>query len=962
MSLEALVNALDGLQNDSGRRQEYNAWLQEFQRSSKAWEVVYEILGSDAYPRALKIFCAQTLRNKVAFDIHQVPREARLPLKDQILLLLEQNAALLSVVGVQLCIALAAFAMQVSEWEHPVEELMARFNGIEMVPLLFEFLKVLPEEFSSSKSGMVDPALRLRRATSLVQNNAPSVLNFMMSRADVMAQSGPTQSLFFETLRPWLNEVDLPEVISSPLVDWIIAGISNEEARSAAIECLVTIISETTEVHELVVQDAIKVLFPKIIELAGIYSPQYENDPEIHRDLTRLMSEAAESWHVLIGRNPENFMPLLQAVIQCVATPNVELDTVELTFDFFDKLRTVLGEPLPGSTSGANEASREEFVPLFINLFESFIRLLEFPESFHGNLEEEEFFRDFRYDIGDMLKICSSIAGHAQTLEWCYSRLRIIVTEQRPPRHQPLEAMLFSIRAIARTVPSDENAWLPKIFELLPKLPFSEEELVQHAALMLLGRYSEWSAQHPEVIEFELEYIIAAVWSDFFEVRRAAAHAFLYLCTDASQSMVPYLPQLLQFYGTLSGRVDVESLCKYSDGLGAIISHLPPAKLEEAIMAVFAPVIERATALCNAGNSQSGNGSSLPEQEQQVAFDIQGLGSLIAMVNVPDTQEKMASGVEISAGSRAHPLVKVIEAHHELLLKLYVDFGVTNDIILESISRFAIRALFNVGVALTEFTPQLLAAVRICAESKPMSPVLFELSSAIIQCFNSRQSIPQELVQDVWNFSMGMCRALFSQSTIELLKAEGGVVDRLTTISSVTYHGFHMLCDLTVYFPHQFFASVFESAVLLSVEVFNHSWDTEALVSVSHFFDDIESFVPQYGKEPDSNIRSMIAGMIEKHGYLIVQSLFFLFLLKPDQYFENMAERLIDFAFRLAPVASVTWLQQLLMTLPPGSVSDEEKILFAQRVFQLTSSGNRGIGQELNEFVKAYVARNISPR
>lgn len=959
MSLEALVNALDGLQNDSGRRQEHNAWLQEFQRSSKAWDIVYEVLESDSFPKALKIFCAQTLRNKVAFDIHQVPRYARMPLKDQILLLLERNVALLNVVGVQLCIALAGFAMQVADWEYPVEELMTRFASVEMVPLLFEFLKVLPEEFSSLSTGMVDPAFRLRRANSLIQNNAPSVLNFMILRADIMAQNGTTQSLFFETLRPWLNEVDLPDIISSPLIDWIIDGISNDEVRSAAIECFVTIISETTEIHEFAVQDAIKVLFPRIIELAARYSPQYESDPELHRDLTRLVSEAAEAWHVLIGRDPENFMPLLQAVSQCVASPGVELETVELTFDFFDKLRTVLGEPLPGSTPPVNQVSREEYVPLFINLFESFIRLLEFPESFNGNLEEEESFRDFRYDIGDMLKICSSIAGHSRILEWCYGRLHLMVTEQRPPRPQPLEAMLFSIRAIARTVPSDENVWLPKIFAVLPKLPFCEGELVQHAALMLFGRYSEWSAQHPEIIESELEYIIKAVWSDFCEVRRAAAHAFLYLCTDASLSMLSYLPQLLQFYGTLSGRVEVESLCKYSDGIGAIISHLPPIKLNEALMAIFAPVVERATALCDSGNSQNGNGLSRPEQEQQVGFDIQGLGSLVAIVNVTDSLG--GSGIK-GAGSHAHPLIKIIGAHHKLFLKLYVEFGVTNDIILESISRFYIRALFNVGAALTEYMPELFAAVRICSDSKPMSPILFELSGAIIQCYNFRKNISQELVQEVWEFSAGMCQALFSQSTLDLLKLEGGIVDRLTTVSSVIYHSFHMLCDLAVYFPSQFFASVFESAVLLSVEVFTHSWDTEALISACHLFDDIESFTPQYGKEPDSDIRVIIAKMIEKHGYMIVHSLFFLFLLKPDEYFENLAERLIDFAFRLAPVASVSWVHQLLMTLPPGTVSDEEKVSFAQRVFQLTSAGNRGIGQELNEFVKAYVARNISPR
>lgn len=958
MSMEQLVRALEGLQNDAARRQEYNDWLQEFRRGMESWQVSYEVLESDAYPRSLKIFCAQTLRNKIIHDLHQVPRDARMHLKEQVLVLLEKNKSLLTVVGAQLCVALAAFAMQVAEWEHPVQELMARFETVEMVPLLFEFLKVIPEEFSSTRAGMVDISLRLKKSESLIRDTAPLVLNFMLSRADIMSQSGSMQCLFFETLKPWLNEVDLPDIIASPLVDWMLASVDNMDARSAAVDCLISVVKESNDVMEPVVQEAIKVLYPKLIQLAQMYQSQYEENPDLHRDLTRLFSAAAEAWHVLICKDPQNFLPLLGAVKECIATSGGDMEVVEYTFEVFDQIRTMLGERLPGSSTPLSaEIPREPFKPIFLELFQEFAKLLQFPESFYGNLEEEETFRDFRYDIGDMLKICSSILGHEEALRLCYTNLQQL-QQVHCTNWQPVEALLFAIRAIARTVPSEENEWLPTIYDLFTQMPCGDNELVKHAALMLLGRYSMWSANHPQYLGFELEYILSSVWSEHMEVRRAAAHAFLYLCTDASREHVPFLPQILEMYNSLSGNTDLESICKYSDGIGAIVNHLSGTELSSAIQILYKPVTERSMELLKQRDNSASTNNDTQAFQQQLAYDIQGLGSVVAMIATPEC--------DLNESLR-HPLVVEVKGHHELFMNLMSAYGLTSDVLLEGIARYYCRVVFNLGFNFSQELPLLLKNSNDIISAEPMTSVLYELSSAIIQCFNAQIPLcTPEIQAQVWEFSVVMCRSLFSEKTNDLLKIQGGIVDHITLLSSVIHHGFHMLCDITISYPHQFFATLIVPSVLLSVQVFDLCWDTEALNAVSHFYDDVESFLPVIGgvnRGSDPAVIEKIGQTFELHGYALVHSLFYWFLLKPDVHFEAVVEHMVDLSFRMAPVASVSWLQQLMETLPVGTVSDEEKIVFSQHVFQLMSSGKyQGIGLEMNNFMKAYSARNFQPR
>ena len=87
-----------------------------------------------------------------------------LPLRDTLIAALRSYAAGPRRIIIQLCLALSAFALQVSQWETPVEDMISTF-GVEptLVPALLQFLNVLPEEVLDSHK----IALTVRRSVSL---------------------------------------------------------------------------------------------------------------------------------------------------------------------------------------------------------------------------------------------------------------------------------------------------------------------------------------------------------------------------------------------------------------------------------------------------------------------------------------------------------------------------------------------------------------------------------------------------------------------------------------------------------------------------------------------------------------------------------------------------------------------------------------------------------------------------
>lgn len=891
MSVDALVRALDGLQHDAMHRNEYNEWLQRWQRSPDAWQVSYDVLADSDADRALKIFCAQTLRHKIAYDLHQAPRGSRLALKDQVLDLMEQNLQLVAVVGVQLCVALAAFAMQVPEWENPLVELASRFDAPEFVPLLFEFLRVLPEEFSSNRlTLLLDAEQRRDRAEDLVQNNAPMVLRFLAERAEYMANTN--RALFFETLNPWLREVEVASVVQSPLLEWISNAMNDDDAREAASDCLCTLIHETDDVREPLVQKSVELLFPCIMALRPLLT-QAANEPELYRDVTRVVAQAAEDWHVLCCTNYSEFSPLVELLADCIEVPDADLEVIEYTFTFFDRIRLVLDAP-------AYEEVRKSYSPLFLRLISAFTSFLQFPTQF-SNLEEEDKFRDFRYDIGDMLKVCSFVAGPDNALKHCQLQLERLISAKSS--WEPIEAILFCVRALARTVPEDSSA-LASILALFPSLP--AQERIIHAALLIMGRYSRWAAHKPEIIVFELEYMTSNVHSQWFECRRAAAHSLMFFCNDCAEILTPYIPKFIEFYKTLSGSAELESLCKISDGLGAIVAALPANEQLPVLQQFVDPVIRRI--------------EESPVDLDSAANDLMGIGSFLAL-------------------QRGDPLSEIVRSHNTTMTGLITTYGPTHALLTEAVVRYYTQACRNAPKAVYQVLGTLLQPIAILAGEKPWL-FFWEFGGALAQAF------PEDPL--IWEFD----HLLVGQLLLHLAKQADPELIEV---------GFHFLCDMVTNFAPQFLPSPdLPKAVEMAAAVLATADDSQALIAVGHYFEDLATYCPYSGQSPYS---VYLEQAFTAQGLIILQGIFDGLLRRFDENVWGRMESILNLIFRTCLASTMGWVQQVLAALPEDSVSDEERFEFSQHLFnELASQRFNNVGRVINDFVQAYSERNYAPR
>jgi transportin-3 len=78
----------------------------------------------------------------------------------------------------------------------------------------------------------------------------------------------------------------------------------------------------------------------------------------------------------------------------------------------------------------------------------------------------------------------------------------------------------------------------------LPQLP--QHPKIQYAIILVIGRYSGWTAKHPECIDFQVEYITRG-FNDPSSIS-AAALAMKYLCESCGPLMVRFLDDLHPFY------------------------------------------------------------------------------------------------------------------------------------------------------------------------------------------------------------------------------------------------------------------------------------------------------------------------------------------------------------------------------------------------------------------------------
>lgn len=422
--------------------------------------------------------------------------------------------------------------------------------------------------------------------------------------------SAATNPQLLEVITSWLPEIPVADVVNSPLLSIIFSALDNDRSFEAATDCLCGIFKETRDVDEYL--PTIQILFPRLIALQPrIEQAAKEEDAEMFKGITRIFSEAGEAWVVLIAREPVVFRPLVEAVLECAAR-DIDRDAISLTFIFWYELKMYLVLEI-------YIQARVQYVDVYSKLVDVMLKQLEYPGSdgsastdlFDGDREAEEKYREFRHLMGDVLKDCCEIMGVTECLSKVLERIKSWMTsyasqasENSVPHWQQLEAPLFSMRALGRMVNKDEDIILPQIIPLIVQIPYHEK--LRFATIMVLGRYSEWTSNHPELLESQFTYIVSSFGTDSKEIVRAAAMSMKYICTDCKHLLSGQVAQLQQFYDQTLDILPGVSQEELTEGVASVVAVQPVSQIFPLMKLYCDPLMTRLMALANKATDEPG--------------------------------------------------------------------------------------------------------------------------------------------------------------------------------------------------------------------------------------------------------------------------------------------------------------------------------------------------------------------
>jgi transportin-3 len=406
-----------------------------------------------------------------------------------------------------------------------------------------------------------------------------------------------------ECISSWLREIPAADVVHSPLFDTIINALSIDVSFEAAVDCMCTIFRDTREVDESI--EVIQIIYPRILSLRPKIAELADSeDSETFKGLTRLYAEAGEAWVVMIARLPTEFRGLVEAILECCARDR-DRESISLTFLFWYEFKQMV-------TLEKYKQAQIQYVDVFAKLVDIMIKHLEFPslegsnesDLFDGDREQEERFREFRHQMGDVLKDCCDVITVTECLGKAFTLIQRWIsvwgphsTSTKVPHWQELEAPLFSMRAMGRNVSSEENLVLPQVIPLIVQIP--DHEKLRFQAIMALGRYTDWTAQHPEFLQPQLNFVIEGFRHESKEVVRAAALAFRFFGQDCRNLLQDHVIPLHDFYESVLDKLVPASQEEITEGVAWVVSAQPHARIYPMLKLYCDPIMKRIMARAN---------------------------------------------------------------------------------------------------------------------------------------------------------------------------------------------------------------------------------------------------------------------------------------------------------------------------------------------------------------------------
>ncbi|KAM3402197.1 hypothetical protein ACQJBY_006243 [Aegilops geniculata] len=838
-------------------------WLQKFQHTLDAWQVADSLLHDESSNLETLMFCSQTLRSKVQRDFEELPSEAFRPLQDSLYGLLKKFNKGPPKVRTQICIAIAALAVHV-----PVEDWggggIVNWLGDEMksqqefIPSFLELLIILPQETSSYKI-----AARPERRNQF-ENDLCSSANVALSLLTACLGFDELKEQVLEGFASWLrfcHGITAATLASHPLVHTALSSLNTDQFLEAAVNVTSELIHFTVSRDSCGITEQfplIQILIPHVMGLKEQLKDTSKDEEDV-KAIARLFADMGDSYVDLIATGSGDAMQIVNALLE--VTSHSEFDISSMTFNFWHHLKRNLTGRDSYTSCGSEvsiEAERNRRMQLFRPPFEVLVSLA-----------------------------CGS--GAEQNQNW-----------------QPLEAALFCIQAIAKSVSIEEKEILPQVMPLLPRFPH-QEQLLQ-TVCSTIGAFSKWIDAAPAELPIlpPLVDILNKGMSTSEDTAAAASVSFKYICEDCRGKFSGSLDGLFQIYHVaISGvggyKVSSEDSLHLVEALSVVITTLPQDHARRALELICMPIINSLQEIIQQGESAL---QQVPARHLTVHID--RLSTIFSNVKLPE--------VVAEAVNRYWPTLKIIFDHRAWDTRT-----------MESLCRsckFAVRTCgrsmgFTIGAMLLE--------IQTLYQQHNQSCFLY-LSSEVIKIFGSDPSCASYLtclIQTLFNHTIQLLR------TIQDFTARPDIADDCFLLAS---RCIRYCPDLFV--PTEIFPRLVDCA-MAGVTIQHREACKSILCFLSDTFD--------LAKSPEGEkYRDLINTIVLQRGATLARIMIAsLTGALPSGRLEEVSYVLLSLS-RAFGGNMLNWTRDCIALIPPQALTDSERSRFLTIISDASSGSSLG--------------------
>jgi transportin-3 len=586
--------------------------------------VADRILSSPNASHEPALFASQTLKRKVSEDLHELDGGARASLKDSLLsLILQRYMQGPKNILTQLCLALSALVLQMYEWENPFEEVYQLLSK-QSETALFIWLEVLPEDHHISVPND-SYSVYLERKKSVLNFKAEFVLKVIMDKIS----GGAVSEDMLKVILSWFSTNCLPKAafartsLVSLLFQCFVNPDTNEVATDLICEVLRTVPSSLDE--EADEDDALicRVFVSEFQNLVPRFNALVEDGSviDVEKNLCRIFTHAAEAYCERLFQDLQSFGSIVEGVLLCCNLN--DLDLVPMTFSFWRSLTIQIVE---WKVESERKQLIGQYLPCFKRLMSTMMKHLTYPDDLNElTAAQKDDFRSFRHVIGDVLKDSCMVIGETEALALPFI---ILKDANANSKWQDVESALFCVRALGSEVSNEENQVLPHIMSILPQLP--KHSKVLYTIVLVLGRYSDWTKNHPSFIPMQLQFISAGFQDD--EVCAASALALKYICESCGPLMVDFLKDLQPFYFSAAERLPPYDMTELTEAMAYIVSSLPLEKFVESFRSFVVPSVQKLVVLLTSAQND--------QKEKLINEGISRLAVFLKYADLKQTENK----------------------------------------------------------------------------------------------------------------------------------------------------------------------------------------------------------------------------------------------------------------------------------------------------------------------------------